>query len=143
MIAFEQRAEFTGRTPEEFRRWIVGIADRSVHAHFNHHAGTQKRALYQEISRPSQDKTPHPVSLSPSPSQHAIGSELEQLAAKALELLPPDYREVLRLHRENRSSLREIAACMGRSHDAIKKLHGRAMVRFAEHFDRLRRSEHD
>ena len=143
MIAFQRRADFTGSTPEDFRRWVIGIADLKVHEHVNHHAGTQKRALYQEVSRRDEDETVHPVCSEASPSQQAIGAELAKIAAEALEQLPPDYREVLRLHREGGKSLREIAIQMGRSHDATRQLHGRAMVRFTEHFERLRGEEHD
>ena len=57
--------------------------------------------------------------------------------------LPPDYREVLRLAREEDLSLREVAERMGRSREAIKKLYGRALLRFKEAFDRLGGSGHD
>jgi RNA polymerase sigma-70 factor (subfamily 1) len=143
MIAFEKRGEFRGRTAEEFRRWIVGIADHTIHTHVNHHAGTKKRALFREVSRTGDIEPAHPVSPAASPSQQAIGSELEQIATRALELLQPDYREVLRLHRDDSIPLRDIATSMGRSHDAVKKLHGRAMVQFTEVFNRLRGHDHD
>jgi len=139
LTVFEQRATFSGRTREEFRRWVAGIADRKLLAHVNHHAGTQKRALYREVSRGDQQHTVHAESPAPSPSQAAMTAELEVIAARALDLLPRDYREVLRLYRESGASLREIAVRMNRSHDATKKLHGRAMLQFGEHFERLRR----
>ena len=68
---------------------------------------------------------------------------MEELAEKALEQLPPDYREVLRLCREEDASLREVGERMGRSREAAKKLHGRAMVQFIKNFESLRRGEHD
>ena len=137
-MAFEKRGEFTGSTPEDFRRWIGGIADHRVYAQVNRYLGTKKRSLYQEVSRSSRDAAVHPVSPTPSPSQNAMGTELEEIAAKALEMLPDVYREVLRLRRESGSSLREVAESMGRTLDATKKLHGRAMIEFADHFKRLR-----
>ena len=38
--------------------------------------------------------------------------------------------------REQGMSLREVAACMGRSREATKKLYGRALSRFTEEFQR-------
>ena len=64
-------------------------------------------------------------------------------AARALAQLPPDYREVLRLCREGRTSLREVGERMGRSHEAAKKLHGRAMMQFLNNFERLRGDRHE
>jgi DNA-directed RNA polymerase specialized sigma24 family protein len=50
---------------------------------------------------------------------------------------------VLRLHREEGVTLREVGQRMGRSYEAAKKLHGRAMVEFIKNFEGLRRNGHD
>ncbi len=143
IVAFERRTTFTGRTREDFNRWIGTIADRSIQGQVNRHAGTHKRALYNEISRPGRGDTAQVVGSVPSPSQQAIGSETEELAEKALEQLPHDYQKVLRLCREEGVSLREVGERMGRSREAAKKLHGRAMVQFIKHFEKLRKGKQD
>ena len=53
--------------------------------------------------------------------------------------LPADYREILRLCREEGLTLREAAERMGRSREAAKKLYGRALVRFSTELSRVRR----
>ncbi len=143
IVAFERRASFTGRTREDFQRWIGAIVEHCIRSQVNQHAGTHKRALYNEVSRPGREATIQVLDPTPSPSQHAIGSELEELARTALDELPPDYREVLRLHREEGATLREVGQRMGRSYEAVKKLHGRAMVEFIKNFEGLRRNGHD
>ena len=74
----------------------------------------------------------------PSPSQVAMGEELRELVVRAMGRLPDHYREVLRLTREHMLDLKATAERMGRSHDSVKKLYGRAICRFREELDRLR-----
>ena len=52
-------------------------------------------------------------------------------------------KTVLRLARNEGLSLREVAGQMGRSREAVKKLYGRALERFVEHFERLRGKDDD
>lgn len=139
LVAFERRGTFVGRSRPEFGRWMAGIADLRVHQLVDRHRGAQKRGFDREVSRNDADASIHPECPSPSPSEFAMGAELAELAARAMMELPDDYREVLRLRRETGATLAEVAARMRRTHDATKKLHGRAMLRFAEIFERLRR----
>ena len=60
------------------------------------------------------------------------------LARQAMERLSHDYNEVLYLTLFEHLSHEEIAERMGRSRDAVRKLHGRALIAFTEMFDRLR-----
>jgi RNA polymerase sigma-70 factor (ECF subfamily) len=64
----------------------------------------------------------------PSPSTHAIRREQAILLADALETLPPDYREVFVLRILEHVPVEEIAARMGRSVNAVRKLWTRAML---------------
>lgn len=143
IVAFERRETFTGTTRDDFKRWVGAIADRTVLGLVNHHAGTHKRALFREVSRPGRGATKQLAGAGASPSEEAIAAETKDLVEKALQQLPPDYRDVLRLCREEGLSLREVGERIGRSREAAKKLHGRAMVQFIESFERLRRGEHD
>ena len=63
-----------------------------------------------------------------SPSSHAVRREQAVLLADALARLPADYREVFILRNLEQVSVDEIAARMGRSPNAVRKLWGRAMV---------------
>ena len=63
-----------------------------------------------------------------SPSSHAVQREQAVLLADALARLPADYREVFILRNLEQVPVDEIAARMGRSPNAVRKLWGRAMV---------------
>lgn len=143
IVAFERRARFAGQTRADFNRWIGAIADRSIQAQVHRHVGTYKRTLYNEVSRPDRGDTAGVVGSTASPSQHAIAAEVEERVLRAMERLPPDYREVIRLHRQEGASLQEVGERMDRQYGAVKKLHGRAMVAFIKIFESMHRGEDD
>jgi len=89
------------------------------------------------VSRGARPATAAFAGEGPSPSQAAIAAELQEIARKAMAVLTDEQREVLRLAREERLPLREVAARLGRSYEATKKLHGRALLRLTEEFERL------
>jgi RNA polymerase sigma factor (sigma-70 family) len=68
----------------------------------------------------------------PSPSEIACGVEEVLRVRRTLAELREDDREILRLTFEERLTLREAAARMGRSREATKKLYARALRRFKE-----------
>ena len=55
-------------------------------------------------------------------------AEQARALERALELLPEPYREVILLRRYEELSFREISARMGRSPDACRVLHARALA---------------
>jgi RNA polymerase sigma-70 factor (ECF subfamily) len=63
-----------------------------------------------------------------SPSSLAVRREQSVLLADALAGLPEDYREVFVLRNLEHMPVEAIAARMGRSPNAVRKLWGRAMV---------------
>ncbi len=138
LVAFLRRADFEDRGPGAFGNWLIGIVENKAKRAVQHHLGTDKRRADREVSRGGRPETEGFLSGRPSPSQAAIGNELEELARMAMEKLSPDHQEVLRLARGDHLSLREAAEQMGRSRDAVKKLYGRALERFTENFERLR-----
>ena len=142
LTAFERISHFEHRGEGSFRKWLQRIAENKVLAEVQRYAGTKKRAVQREVSRGHRPDTANVVGQHPSPSQVAIGAEQKELARQAMEMLPPDYREVLRLALEERLRLREVAERMNRSRDAVKKLYGRALCRFKDTFDRLRGESH-
>ena len=71
----------------------------------------------------------------PTPSQAAIAGELKERARHALDELPPDYREIIRLVQEEELTMAEAAARMERSRDAVKQLYGRALSHYAKLLD--------
>ena len=142
IVAYQRRGDFEQRGDNGFRNWLLGIADLKAQAAAHRYRGVAKRAADREVTRNQRPDTGQIVGAHPSPSQVAIAAELKELALRAMARLPDDYREVLRLAREEHLTLRQIAVRMNRSREAIKKLYGRALLRFTEAFEKLGGSKH-
>jgi RNA polymerase sigma-70 factor (ECF subfamily) len=135
ITAFARCPEFEPRVEGGPRGWLLRIAELKARAAFRRHAGTAKRAAGREVPHGGRRNTSSFAALGPSPSEAASAREQRDAALRALEALPPDYREVLRLTRMEGLSLAEAAELMGRTREAVKKLSGRAMVRFTSVFE--------
>lgn len=135
IVAFERRADFEVRGEDGFRKWLLGIVEMKIREAIRRHDRTVKRSAHREVTRGQRLDTGQFCGADPSPSEVAATSELVERARRALERLPDDYREVLRLTREEGLTLREAAVRMGRSPEAVRKLCGRAICRFKEVFE--------
>ena len=134
IAAVEGQAGFQDRGAESFRRWIFGIAGHKA-KHALRDQAAQKRAVFREVTQGMRAATRDMLGERPTPSQAAMGVELEERIATALETLPPHYREVLRLTRAKGMTMAEAGACLGKSREATKKLFGRAMLAFTRAFE--------
>ncbi len=130
ITAFARCPMFEFRVEGGPRRWLLRIAEMKARAAFRRHAGTAKRATGREVPHGGRRNTSSFTALGPSPSETASTREQRDAALRALDALPPDYREVLRLTRMEGLSLAEASVRMGRTREAVKKLSGRAMVSF-------------
>ncbi len=130
IAAFEGCAAFESRGEGAFRAWLLGIAEIQSRRAVRRYASTGKRDVAREVSRADGRSHGAPLATGPTPSDAAIAGEVRQSVARALAALPPDYRDVLRLTQFEGLTLREAAERMGRSREAVKKLYGRAMIRF-------------
>ena len=143
IAAFDLRQRFDGRTPSDFRHWLLGIVERKIRQVVESYVEAGKRSVGREVSRAHREDTAHAQGAEPSPSQEAIGVELALLAKEALERLPAEQREVICLFREEGLPLVEVAKRMGRSYEATKKLRQRAVFEYTETFKRLRGEGND
>jgi RNA polymerase sigma-70 factor (ECF subfamily) len=137
ITAFTRRAELEDRGPGSFRNWLLGIVDMELHRGIRRHAGTAKRALDREVSRTFRLETSQYPGNAASPSQVAIGSEIEDLVKRAMAALPEDYMQVLHLTRVEHLELKEVARRMNRSTEAARKLYGRALLAFSKTMQKL------
>jgi RNA polymerase sigma-70 factor (ECF subfamily) len=138
LVALRRFPEFEDRGDGAFRNWLLRIAQLKAKAAVRRHVGTAKRTTLREVSRPHRMGTGEYAQHGPSPSEAAMASERMALVRRALAELPYDYREILRLTREQQLTLREAAERMGRPRERVKKLYGRAVDRFARVFRSLR-----
>ncbi len=132
LTSFQRLAGFEDRGDGSFGAWISRIAAYKVREAVRAYGGTAKRAVDHEVSRTRRGDTANFAARGPTPSEEAVAGELREAASEALVTLPADYREVLRLLQERHLTVEEAAARMGRSREAVKKLYGRALSRFAE-----------
>ncbi len=136
ITAYRRLPDFEDRGEGSFLRWLRKIAGLKVKAAIERHAGTAKRSVAREVTRGGRPDTAAVEGRGPSPSQGAILAETKASVRRTLGTLSEDHREVLRLAMEEGLSLRQIAARMGRSREAVKKLYGRALGRFTDAYGR-------
>ena len=137
ITAFNCRHKLEDRGPDSFRNWLLGIVDMEANLGIQRHAGAAKRSVEREVSRSYRLDTVNYPGSGPSPSQDAVGAEAVDLARQAMATLSEDHRHIMKLVRVEGLGLREAAARMGRSHEAVKKLYGRALRAFTGAFDKL------
>lgn len=142
IVAYQRRSAFdTKRGP--FRNWLLGIADNKVREALRKNAGPAVKSGRREITRADRGDTANlPGPGGPSPSEAAMAAEQEELIRSAVSDLPDDYREILRLTREEGLTPREVAERMGRSREAVRKLYGRAVTKLKQSLHR-REQGHD
>lgn len=120
--AFQSIGRFEWRDEGSFQRWLEGIAEHLI---WN---ASQKRGRGR--LRITED---HPDS-DTSPSGHVRRNERFDRLEAALSRLSPDHRTAIQLARIEGLKVKEIAARMDRSPDAVKKLLARALARLRREF---------
>jgi RNA polymerase sigma-70 factor (ECF subfamily) len=131
--AYREFGGFLGTSEPELVAWLRQILVRTVADQVKRHRAKGRdyrreepiEAILDRSSMAIQERLAAPAS---SPSHHAIRREQAVLLADALEMLPADYREVFVLRILERVPVEEVAARMGRSVNAVRKLLTRAMV---------------
>lgn len=141
IVALRRCLEFHVQPDGTFKGWLLRIARHKLRDAIRTYEHTAMRGAAREIERGDRPPTEMFPSTDPTPSQYAIAAEVRARLAQAMEQLPPDYREVLRLTRVEGLSIREAAGRLGRSHEATKRLHSRALHRFSTIYDSIEGGE--
>jgi len=137
MAAFDGRDSLRDSTESAFRAWLLTIAENKAVAAIRRFEVAEKRSSRREVTRARRPDTAAHAAHQPTPSQIAVGAEMQALAQSALKRLAPDYREMLRLTRYEHLTVADAGARMGRSKEAAKKLYARALARFHQEYERL------
>jgi RNA polymerase sigma-70 factor (ECF subfamily) len=125
--------KFTGATEPELIAWLRQILVRNIadQAKYHHRQGRdlgRQRSLEAALDRSSAAVQRALATSFTSPSVRAERREQAVLLADALERLPTDYREVFVLRNLEQVPVEQVAARMGRSVNAVRKLWTRAML---------------
>lgn len=112
------------REPEKLRPWLVQIARHAALGHLRRLKG--RRVQSWEETTPSGEATG-----APSPDLLAVSGEEAALVREALATLPENYRVPLVLFYRQERSVREVAAALELSEDAVKQRleRGRELLR--------------
>lgn len=132
IVAFRRCGEFEHREGATFGQWLDRIARLKLREALKRYVKADKRDVRREITRGARPDTAYLEARAPTPSEVAIAAETAARVRDAFDRLPEHYQKVLRLVREERLPLRDVAERMGRSREAVKKLYGRALSRFTE-----------
>jgi RNA polymerase sigma-70 factor (ECF subfamily) len=130
--------QFRGSTERELAAWLRQILASTLANFVRHYHGVQgrdvglERRLGAELEGSSQALGEALAGKQSSPSERAARREEAVLLAAALARLPQDYREVVVLRHLEGLSFPEVARCMGRSMDSVKKLWVRALARLRD-----------
>lgn len=131
--AYREFRQFVGSGERELVAWLRRILVRTRSNQARHHRARGRDQRRQEsldvlLDRSSLAIQEQLADSIASPSARAVHREQAVLLADALERLPDDYREVLMLRHVEQVPVAEIAARMGRTPNAVRKLWTRAMV---------------
>jgi len=129
---------FQGSSERQLLAWLRKILLHNVADFVRHYRGTAKRGVYREVPfRASGDTgalagAPEPAAPDGTPSQEFVRRDNELRLVAALEMLPPDYQEVILLRNLQRLPFNEVAERMGRSRPAVQMLWKRAIDKLRE-----------
>lgn len=139
--AHREFGAFVGAGEPELVAWLRRILVRTLADQARRHrAGVRdvrrQESLEQMLERSSGELQEALVAPVPTPSHCAARREQAVLLADALARLPADYREVFVLRELESVSVNEIAARMGRSANAVRKLWTRALLALQQEMGR-------
>lgn len=134
-------AAFAGTSLEEFTGWLRKILFNNLARAIERHVLAARRDVRKErsLERRTEDapsSQPHLLDLLsggvPTASAAMQQDETLQVLAAAIEQLPPNYREVIRLRHFEGLSFAEIATALERSAGATRMIWLRALERLRE-----------
>jgi RNA polymerase sigma-70 factor (ECF subfamily) len=126
---------FHGRKEQELRAWLRRLLMNNAANFTRRYRGTDKRQVALEVSvTPGESSFSEPglAGAASTPSERAVRHEQSDALQQGLARLPEDYRAVLLLRYREGHSFEEIAAVMGRTGNAVRKLWARALERLRE-----------
>jgi RNA polymerase sigma-70 factor (ECF subfamily) len=143
VAAVKDLGDFKYENEGDFLRWMSKIAENRIRDHIKRlHA--DKRDIRREVAlndriSPAGDgsaRTPEPIRMTTPSVIMGISEELDRLE-NAMNLLKPEYREVIVLAQIEGLSHKEMGARLNKSPDAARMLLARAMAALTSAFERV------
>ncbi len=124
---------FHGSSAEELRAWLRRLLLNNMANFTRQYRGRAKREVGREVSLEaggsSHERGAGLAADILSPSGQAVAHEQAETLARAVQELPPDYRQVLALRHEEQLGFEEIGQRMQRTANAARMLWLRAVER--------------
>lgn len=130
--AYRDFDAFRGSTEAEFIAWLQRILEHNAATAARDHTQAAKRSIRRETPL-AEESGLALAARGSSPSRRAARIEEALRLTRALQELPADQREAVRLRHLEGRSLDEIAKRMQRSHTAVAGLIKRGMSTLREH----------
>lgn len=131
---------FQGTSHAELLAWMRQLLLNNL-ANFRRDFQRHKRRITREIALPNSDALePHLADLdaaTPTPSTVMMLAEQNEALERAVARLPEDYQRVIRLRYHEERSFEAIAAAIGRTPNAVRKLWSRAIDRLQQELKSL------
>lgn len=121
---------FDDRGEASFQRWIRQAAEHKIQNRARHWRARRRDGAPEPLGAGDGSSERADVS-SPRPSQDAMLHEEEARLARAFRALPPEYRDVAYRSQVLGMTHAEIAADLGRTSEAVRKLVARALARLS------------
>jgi RNA polymerase sigma-70 factor (ECF subfamily) len=129
-------SHFNGKTESELLAWLRRMLLNNVSNFRRQWVHTAKRAAHREVTiHPSPSAVQERSWLADgaaSPSQQIMAGEQEEALYAALDRLPEDYAQVLRLRYVEALPFDDVAKRMNRTSNAVRKLWARAVEKLQE-----------
>lgn len=139
LAAIERFDQFRGESAGEWQQWLVTIVRNEArnllrfwHQDRRNLAAENAVAGSMMQTDGSEGEKPRLPALQPTPSRQAATRQEAMQLLEAIDRLPAEYREVLRLRHFEGLSHRQIAARTGKSDAAIRQLWVRALKHLRE-----------
>jgi RNA polymerase sigma-70 factor (ECF subfamily) len=128
---------FRGETEPEFVAWLRRILSNNLAQTVQQHVFTAKRTTDKERRLETDDSTgnPQPISPTSTPSAKVRRQETEEELLAAIDRLPEDQREAVRVRHLQGRSLKQLAEHFGRSEVAVAGLLKRGMQKLRHLLD--------
>ena len=143
VAAVKDLGKFEYRDEGDFLRWMSKIAENKIRDNLKRlHA--DKRDIRREVPIDHRVPTagdncprmPEPIRTTTPSVIFSVSEELDKLE-NAMNLLKPEYREVIVLNQIEGLSLKKIGDKLNKSPDAVRMLVARAMASLASAFERV------
>jgi RNA polymerase sigma-70 factor (ECF subfamily) len=145
MSAQRSLGDFHGVSEKDLLAWLRGIVINDLKETRRHYQDTEKRDINLErpiggdsqIGWPAMDIADGELT----PGTDAIANEEMIVLRCALDQLPADYREVVRLRNWQQMTFAEIGTAMDRTSEAARKLWSRAVIQLQQILEKNQSSD--